>query len=753
MATTLTLIILGSALAAAHIGTTGAVATQFDLWAVLGPDRFYGYYAGYHDIWYRIQPELAKIGINLNIYIQGDMYDNWYLIWEAPLGGQPPGKPPGAWDLTSMEWWIHPHGFLWMDGIILSEMIPPAGFNVEPYLRQENDRLYKGMQTHFDAEVRKRYAWEWQEFSMRDPPILNWYYPGIFQLRSKYIGGWYATTWWYDISNLFIDQAKVEELKIKTGDPLGLNYERLARTLENPNTTIIYGAGEAWWSYLNAYCDSYTEEAYQNLVSGCLYTSSLDPFPVGEAIPQVEDFTVRNYLATSDPEYVETLAEAEEPDGKVEAYKIKLREDVKWSDYETSGEIFDAEDVKFSHDYQLDPLMLGTAYGDFAPIVKRVEYCNSTGHKVDSPDVGQGYDKYTIRYVLYDDYVDLKLILGNTWGAGIMPKHYLVGINPYSLRNSPTNKNFAAGSKVPSIGPYKYYAESPPSGYADITFERNPLYFGYNASLVGGSAWGPYGIDYIIMKYSPDAEVRFAEMQTHVQDIAEYPTAPVPAFEALPTDEFFLMKAPYSASNDVWINFNNPQLSNRYVRLAIAYATPYGEIFSDILPSWGIVDPVPPKSWVLPWQVYTSPVAYGNETVRLYNTEIDEYTHDIDMAQKYMNMWLYSQQGQPFADGPIGDANFDGIVNLKDIHLTLDEIARYSATGDGPLTRPLSQPYGWWNISLSGGIDPWPVASGASYAPGNDVDADFDNDGDMDSTDFSKCVEKYGEKYPEGAVW
>jgi hypothetical protein len=306
-----------------------------------------------------------------------------------------------------------------------------------------------------------------------------------------------------------------------------------------------------------------------------------------------------------------------------------------------------------------------------------------------------------------------------------------------------------------------YEAESAPAGYSDITFKRNPLYFGYDASIMnpagtpygpnGETHWGPYDIEYIILKYLPDALTRFSELELHNVDFGEYPTAPVETFEALDgkyPGEFRVKKAPYVASNDVWINFNNPALSNRYIRLAIAYATPYQTIFSEILPSWGVVEPLPPKSWVLPWSVYTEPAAYGGDTVNLYyDSEIEcpSYSYDLTLAQEYYNMYKYAQTGQPYVDGPIGDANFDGIVGLKDVFLTIAEIGR----GQPPYTRQID----WWNTDWSDGTYPWPVASGMSYAPGNDVDADFNNDGTHTAADFALCTENWGNKYPEGAVW
>jgi len=704
----------------------------FTLWAVVNEDPYWGMYGGYHDIWYKLQPEIAKIGINLEIF-SGALHDFWWLIWEEPFGGRPPGKPPYGWDLAALEWRLHPQGMLWMDGLVLSKNVPPYGSNVFPYLNRKSDWLYWKMQMSFDAELRQGYAWAWQEELMHNPPMINIYYSYVYHVRGRYIQGYDPTVWWYDVSNLRINVTGLEELL----PPSVLH--RL--TVEK---TIIYGVAEAWWSYLPIYVDTNAEEQFANLVWGTLYKPTVDPWPTEGEVPPPQHYTLKPWLANDFPQ---DMGWETDPTDRKQVYRVRipLREGVLWSD----GHPFDAQDVKFTYDYVLDKYMLATAYGDFAHIIKRVEYVNATN------PVDPNWDPCSIDLILYEPYVDLPLILANTRGAGIMPYHRLKDIYPRYLRGSPENKIYAYAKTVPTIGPYTWYSESTPAGYSDITFVRNPNYFGYNTSIVGSPAWGPYNIEKIILKYVPDAEVRFADVQTHAIDFGEYPKPPVHSwdprvpvefFEELKKDPTFLVYVvPHSASNGVWMNLNSPNLSNRYVRLALAYAIPYPDIFAEILPSWGIVDPLPGISFVHPWQYYTEPEELGGTQVQLFHNKLEPYMYDLAKAKRYLDMYLQSRADlyPNQAVGPVGDADFDGKVDLDDLWYWLDEY------GNAPLTRAID----WWDMTWTEGVYPWPVESGTSVAPGNDIDPDFDNSGTVGPEDFPLWFNNWGREYPFPGAW
>ena len=690
----------------------------FTLWAVREGDWLFPGYP-WEDLWSILDPVFEEIGIDLQIYILGDMYDKWHLVLEAPLGGRPPGKPPSAWDLTEMEWRLNPQGMLGIDGLILSKNIPPYGNNVFPYLNKKSDELYWRMQTSFDPVVRQRYAFAWQEELMHNPPMINMYYPYVYHVRGRYIQGYDPTVWWYDLSSLCVNVTGLEEL---------LPPNILHRVTEEK--TIIYGVAERWWSYLATYVETRTEELYQNLVSGTLYKSSLDPWPAEGKVPPSRDYTLKPWLASEFPQDV--VWETDLTDGtQVYRVNVPLREGVLWSD----GHPFDAQDVKFTYDLILNKYALSSAYGDFAPIVKRVEYVNAT----DPED--PKWDPYSIDLILYGPYVDLPLALANTWGTGIMPYHALKDISAAHLRGSPENKMFAHAKLLPQIGPFAYEDEGVPVGYSDITFVRNPNYFGYNESIVGTPAWGPYNVERIILQYIPDAATRFATIQTHEIDFGEYLPDPVEVYEELKKDPTLLVYVvPHTASNGLWMNLNNPNLSNRYVRLALAHAIPYPNIFTQILPSYGIVDPLPGRSFVHPWQYYTEPEELGGTQVQIFHNKLEPYTYDLAKAKQYLDMWYYSQTNKDYTKGAVGDANFDGKVNLDDLFLLID---KWSETP--PYKIDWWPPEGW----IGPEVYPWPVEEGASVAPGNDIDIDFDNDGDTaDPDDFLFWLYNWGKEYP-----
>jgi subtilisin family serine protease len=185
-------------------------------------------------------------------------------------------------------------------------------------------------------------------------------------------------------------------------------------------------------------------------------------------------------------------------------------------------------------------------------------------------------------------------------------------------------------------------------------------------------------------------------------------------------------------------NLNHPVLSNRYVRLAIADAIPYGEI-SKILSDHEI-EVAGRIGWGVPIHPCTNYTDPDGVTVRLFNMKLDPYEYNLAKAQMYLDMWFYSQTGTDYTKGPVGDANFDGKVNLDDLFLLIDK------WGETP-----PYPIDWWPPEGWKGpeVYPWPVTEGASVAPGNDIDIDFDNDGDTaDPDDFLWWLYNWGKEYP-----
>jgi len=704
---------LASALAASYVTPTRA-QPNFTLWATIGPDPYWGYYGGYWDIWYSLQPEWAKIGVDLQLYFQGDIYSNWELIWSSsvPEGGWPGGKPPHAWDLTMMEWWLQPQGMLWQDGIILAKNIingPMGGWNIFPYLSQKSDEYYWGMQTSFDVDTRKAYADAWQVELMHNPPIINIYSPHVYEVHGSYMQGYDPYCFETQPSHIRINRTLVDSLHNQ-----GLLSDTAYTRLYN-DKTLVAGAAEAWWSYLNPWCDSYTEESFMALMHVPLYFFDIVPWPAEGEVVDASTYAITPRLASDMPQDIgwETDQDGED----VFRVRIPLRQGVLWSD----GHEFDAQDVVWT----LNDIVLyhpeGTsATGDTAPIIKRAEYIGN--YTPGDPN----YNPYAVDLILHDHYVDLPLILANDWGPGIMPYHYFGGVAPSST--DPVVTSFDKAKLVPVLGPFKLDSEGTPAGNSWIKLARNPLYFGYDLG------WGPYDIDYWIFEYVPDASTRLSKLLLHELDYAGYPTAPVEVFEELiGQPDLTVIKTFYPAVNPIWMNFNNPQLSNRYVRLALAHAIPYADIYKDILPSWGITDPVPGGSFIHPWQYY--------QGVQLFNTEMGQYTYNITRAQQYLNMWFYAQTGEDYTNGPVGDADFSGIVDLDDLWYWLEEY------GNAPYTRPITWLDPSWYTTY-----PWPADSGP-IAPGNDIDPDFDNSGTVGIEDYPLWLANFGREYPFPGAW
>jgi len=165
-------------------------------------------------------------------------------------------------------------------------------------------------------------------------------------------------------------------------------------------------------------------------------------------------------------------------------------------------------------------------------------------------------------------------------------------------------------------------------------------------------------------------------------------------------------------------NLHHPVLSNRYVRLAIAHAIPYGHIINITLPKYGI-DAYQAKAPIHRDAKYT----YGGVTVSLYcddNSKLPYYSFNITQAQKYMEMWWYSKVGKDKMKGPRGDSDFSGFVELDDFYIWVK----------------------WWGK----------YTSQITFLPGQDQDPDWDNSGYVEMPDFYEWTKAWGFYYPENST-
>jgi len=614
----------------------------FTLHATVTTSPYWGGYGGYHDVWQAIKSELAKIGINLEIAYYDD-FTWWDRVWNS---GWNKSWDEGGWDLTMSEWRMQPHALEpWFSSMVYSWLTPPEGHNIHPWNNSNaDDLLWEGM-TSFDAETRQYNIWKWQEEFMNDLPWVNIYYPRIYEPMGRWVGGYDPTgCWWYDISHL--------SLNVSAMPP--------ARKLLHTDWAY-YAVEEPVWTLLPLFIEERTEEQMTTIQWDTLYRWSLNwsKFEPGME-PDPADFIIVPALAASDPYPV---------DGDFTRMRVELRQGVKWSDYATSSETVDADDVVFSFNtLVLDQRAKSCRMGDFIWIIDRVEK----------------NDTYTVDFILKEPCPDLKSVLANGRGSSIMPYHKLYQYegNPSGLKTDPSNWAFDDPTKwLPVTGPFKL-KEIVADQY--VLLERNPLYFGFDESVVGSPAWGPDpSVQAIFLKTLPDPAIRLLEFKKYRLDFGEYPTAPIEVWKDMETDPYLrVFQYNYPASNPIWFNFNNEYLSNKYVRLAIAHAIPYERIFNEILPSWGIETAYPGKTYVLPVHHYTEPNTpeidpnLTGSTVHLFNEELEPWHYNIDEALQYMYLW-YSQE----AGTPVASFTYEPLEPIVSETVTFNASASYDPNG------------------------------------------------------------------------
>ena len=655
------------------------------LWATKTANLHWGYYGGYQALWAGMDPYFEAIGIDLDTSYTSDDWTWWGRVWDV---GWDKTHTGGGWDLTMLEWWLQPHSLVpWFESMVYSEMTPPEGFNIFNYHNPEVDTvLRRGMQES-DALKKKDDMWDFQSKWMHDPQFADIYNPKVYEVMASYLTGYSPSgCWWYDITHLTMNETEFD-LRCVSAD----------RRAIGPNT-IIYAVSEDVWSLLPVYMDSYTEEQMRCPQLNCLYRWSIKDAKWPDYMDGGEinntDWDIVPDLALQDP-IIDPLGT-----GDTKRARVVLRPGVVWSD----GTPFTARDVEFTFNTTaLNIACESTGYGDYIPQLKDVEYVNETA--VD----------FILQYAV--SMLDLKSCLANDWGGGTIVPFHILGKymdNPGQMKHDKSNTDFANPSNwIPATGPYKM-VEIDPGNF--IKFEKNLLSFYWT------EGWGPYNIDTVIFKWVPNAEVRLLELQSNDVDFGEYPTGSVATFEAMRLqDNLRVIQYSYSSTNGVWFNLDHPTLSNRYVRQAIAHCMDYGTLISTILPSWGIETAYRGTSWVLDHHWYDD----GVNRVHLYNEDTDPdypcppYEYNEAHALKYMEMWWYAKDGEDDTKGPVGDANFNGFVDMIDYYLWIEWF--------GKQTHQIT------------------------FLPGNDVDPDWNNDGWIDIDDFPEWAAHYSYYYPEAS--
>jgi hypothetical protein len=401
--------------------------------------------------------------------------------------------------------------------------------------------------------------------------------------------------------------------------------------------------------------------------------------------------------------------------------------------------------VKFTYDCTLNPHLECTGYRDFAYLIDSVEVVPLTeglGGKL-CPYTDTWIDPYKVDFILKFPHADFTSVISNGWGGGsIIPwsQEFEDAVNAHPNPNLWDHDTNTKWYKMhPGTGPYVVTGYSVPDNY--IKLERNDLHWGY------GLGYGPH-VSTIYLKVVPNPYDRLLLIRNNDVDLSDT-IAVAEKYEPWKTwPNLIICEYDYPASNGVWFNFNNPYLSNCYVRKAFAHAIPYGIIIDEILFDWGLSTGYPGKTPILPQHYY--------EGEHLFNTALGPFTYNIAKAGAYMKMWAYAQpayapQGSPqVALGPVGDANFDGVVDFDDFSYAPQGSPQVAlgpvgdANFDGVVDFDDFFVYAKWRGSTP---PEW------TWDPGCDIDPDFNNDeGVSYPWDFDLWMNNYRNEYPfEGA--
>ena len=669
----LVLTLLAGTLAASQIQPVKA-QTDVILWIVTTNDPGPGYYGGYWDVVTLLQDEFEKIGIDLRWENSYDSFTWEDVVWDdtwnqnGTVDDDDTTHTYGVdgWDLAIFEWWENPTSYIWGDELVYSWGTPDTGWNIMSWNDTKADYFWQTGSATLDPTTHNRWLWKWQEEAMHNPPTIPIYVAEQMTARASYLDNWDDVAWLYDLSQLDINETKFEEVAPTTP------FDRYSAG----NDTVMWGAGEPIEQFYPFATIYYTEETVNVLKQGMLYRTSRENL----AYPPSGDYTVIPTLAADFPDWYQ------KPDGRWVA-SVPLRTGITWTD----GDGFDAQDVAYTYQSILTPGCKSESYGDYSFMLDDV-VVNST-YQVD----------FIYKLGMGPDY-DFAGYQAHGWALGMLPYHqlgpdYVTNWAPQLYNYDPVPVS-QGGTGLECLGPYV-----PTYWDTDIA-----LHFEKRDDYVNALGWSPEMPDKFIIKIIEDANTRFSALQNLECDFIEYPTAPLADWNNMigwPTHR--VLSFIYPAVHTLWIQHRNTILSNRYVRLALAHAIPYEQIFNNILPGWGVANAIRGKTtMVMPFH-------------DSYHPTLGYYEYNITKAQQYMDMWRYSQDGADHTKAPLGDHDFSGFVEMADYPIWVNNLGKYT-------------------YQL-----PW--------YPSNPVDPDNDNSGRVLLPDITYWGTNIGKSYPYKDAW
>lgn len=655
------------------------------LYAMVSSDLPYATWTGgYHDVIYTIRDALSTIGINLEIR----MYDSWTIwstCWEENYNvSSEDDLPPTGWDMTMSDWWISETSTIWVESFCAAEWTPPLGYNIGSWNNSEADEILRAGIYTLDAETRKTNLDNWQALFMHEAPMINLFYPSYYDVTASYVKGHAGNVWFSTVDHFALNAAEMPESRKALGE-----------------TTFYIGMEGDMPNCMSLYMSGYTQSGYTYLTHDSLYMSKY----VYDG--ETNEFT---YPVTTEPMLAKDFPLVHNDTTLI----VPVRDDVWWVwPNNTKSEKFDGHDVAFSLNLVVNPNTGSPNYGEVYPALESAEVLsNATLTDLGYLNVAECmYEPYAVQLNLKVPFGDILEIISMNWGGGMLPEHLLGGIDPRYLR---TSEYYRDPSLWCFTGPY-VFDHWEKGEYLRV--KANEHYYGRNMSGI---------VDYVQMKIIPEDETRIFELETHLVDALEFTWAPVETIYHWRDEHPDLHVYKYSASqgNFLMFNLHNSKLSNRYIREAIAHIIPYSDIYN-VIQGWGIDEVIPGKSPIVPHCTYTEPDTpdpYDNldgSTQILFNEALEPYTTDPAYAVQCMNMWWYSQVGEDWTLGPVGDGDFSGFVEADDLII-------------------------WANAIVHGTLTPpWP------RPPAQDIDPDYDNNGVVEGLDYFRFRDDgWGNEYP-----
>jgi peptide/nickel transport system substrate-binding protein len=245
--------------------------------------------------------------------------------------------------------------------------------------------------------------------------------------------------------------------------------------------------------------------------------------------------------------------------------KYKLRHDIKWQD----GQPLTCDDMKFTWQVVMNP---------------KTNIATTEGYKdIKDIDCSNPYVAVVHMKRLYAPY--LQQLWGENGNAAILPKHLLAKYNDAGSINTAPYNAMPIGS-----GPFKVVEWQRGS---EVRLEANPNYF-----------LGKPKLNEVIFKIMPDENTAETQLQTHEVDMLARGTAiNWPRYRSLAANPKNGLKAVAVDSfefDHIDFNVRSPILSDRNVRVALAYATNRAEIISKVMHGAAIpaeTDQSPVLSW------------------------------------------------------------------------------------------------------------------------------------------------------------